>query len=186
MQFTTHIQRIVTAVILLCGATAHAETEWARTSNALEFAVYAGVGADGDGDVTPFGGGQVGFCILCLYLNFGNFRIGDSHSLYYGFPLGGAIAEGGLVQYGISKDVDVGARLLYQIHGNVSGGRQGLLGVVEGRWKRITGSVSFHLEDNAYLEGAVRYMLDEIYGLKLHVIHIEGTELRISYGGYLF
>jgi len=152
----------------------------------MEYAVYAGVGSNEEGNVSPFGGGQLGFCILCLYINSKSLTIGDSHSIYYGYPLGGAIAEGVLVRYGVSDKIDVGARVLYEIYANRSGAKQGPVGVVEGRWERITGSVTFSVNGETYLEGAVRFMLDEIYGLKLYVVHTGGTELRLSYGGYLF
>ena len=125
---------------------------------------YAGTGTSSDPNKGGFlAGGGLEVCLFCIYTNDFRLAVGDYQVLRVGVD-GVELNEGAQAAYGITRDIDVGARVYYQRYSQFDASRQGVVFAGVARWSRFTGALSFGPGNGAYFGASLRAMISSLFG----------------------
>jgi hypothetical protein len=159
-----------------------------RSTSRVELLAYAGTGTSSDPDKGGFlAGGGLEVCLLCIYTNDFRLAVGDYQVLRLGID-GVELNEGAQAAFGVTRDIDVGARVYYQRYSQFDASRQGVAfaGVV--RWTRFTGALSFGPGNGSYFGASLRMRLSDLFGATVFydrahdegAVPIKGGALRLA------
>jgi len=159
-----------------------------RATTRAELLIYAGTGTSSAPDRGGFeAGGGIEVCIFCIYTNDYRLAFGDYQVLRVG--VGGVeLNEGAQAVYGITRDIDAGARVYYQRYSQFGAERQGVVFAGVARWTRFTGSLALGPGRGAYFGASLRGMVSELFGGAIFYDHahdesagpISGGSLRLA------
>lgn len=154
---------------------------WPRASSAIDFGLYGTRLSNEAGSPTVTrsytgGGLYINTCVFCIWTNERRLVFGDSQALHFGTQAG-MLREGVLVSYGVTPDVDAGARLFFQW---IDMGRirvDGWVGQLDGRWKLVTASLAYRPGTEGYLGATVRVAIIRV--LSANVFY---DRMTVQYG----